>query len=474
MKPDAPSPRVLPPDNVEVRRFKTTTWHSYPTVTRDHFVNLPSREIPRSPYGGRSDRREPATGFFHTRKIDGAWTLVDPGGSPFISIGVNCVRSSEQEPDSRYAFQARFATRADWAAWACRLLREDLGFNSLGSWSDPEAFAALGTPIAYTLRLHVIGDFARQIGVYQPGDGGTHTKNRVLPVFHEAFPAHVDACVRGLAAHRDDPWVLGLFSDNEIPLYERRILARHLAMGEADPGCRRARAWMRQRGLAEADIRPDDDRDFCKHVLSTYFGLIRKAMDKHLPNHLYLGTRFHKAVNSQRSAYEALGEYADVISVNLYHRWTPDQRALTEWSEAAGKPLMITEWYAKGEDSGLRNLAGAGMTVHTQAERAKFYENFTLHLLRHPCVVGWHWFRWMDEPPLGHGADSANKGLLNAHYDPYAELAGAMRRINRPAYALRDALLGFTHPNLPDTAPVIQDPQFDEVETERTDEQSET
>jgi len=463
------APQVLPPQTVEAQRFKTTQWIGYPTVTRDRLLNVPAADIPLGRYGGRADRRLNATGFFHARQVDGVWTLVDPDGHPFLCMAVNCVASHEESPDCRYAYPAKFQDRPDWTASTYRLLKEDLGFNTLGNWSAAADFQTNGSPLPYCLRLNLVGDFARQIGVQRKSYGGTDTKNQVLPIFHQSFAEHVDRCFQRVSAHRDDPWVLGLFTDNEIPLYERRILSRYLSMGDDDPGCRRARAWLKQRGRREGDITPDDDRAFCKFVLETYFSMIRRAMDQYLPNHMYLGVRFHKAVTSQLSAYEALGPYADVISINLYHRWTPDQRALTEWSRAAGKPLMMTEWYAKGNDSGLRNEAGAGLTVRTQADRGKFYQNFTLALLRNPNVVGWHWFRYMDEAPLSHGEEAANKGLVNHHYQPYAELTNAMRRINREAYALRDALVSFAHPNLPDSARVVQDPQFDEVETERTE-----
>ena len=442
-----------------VQRYKCTDWVPYATVTREHFENLPSREIPLSTYGGRADRQRDATGFFHARQIDGVWSLVDPGGSPFLSMGVNAVNPEDDQPDSQYAFAAMFESTSAWAAWTHRLLKEELGFNTLGCWSAADEFQKIDAPMPYTPRLSVVRSFAKTRGM----------ENGVLPVFHEAFPKHVDECFATLAPRREDPWLLGVFSDNEIPLYERKILSRYLSTGGDDPATLRARAWLKERGLTQDEITPEHDRDFCRFVLSTYFSLVREAMDKHLPNHMYLGTRFHLTVNSQLSAYEALGRYADVISINLYHRWTPDQQALSEWSTAAGKPLMITEWYAKGNDSGLRNAAGAGMTVETQAERAKFYENFTLHILRSPNVVGWHWFRLMDEAPLRHGRDSTNKGLLNHHYTPYPELTESMRRINREAYSLRDELLSFTCPGLPDTARVIQDPEFDEVRTERTD-----
>ena len=182
---------------------------------------------------------------------------------------------------------------------------------------------------------------------------------------------------------------------------------------------------------------------------------------------MYLGTRFHKAVTSQISAYEAISPYADIVSINLYHRWTPDQRDLNKWSTAADKPLMFTEWYMKGIDSGMRNISGAGMTVNTQRERGMFYENFTLSLIRNPNVIGWHWFHYIDDGPLHCGLHSVNKGIVNTHFEPYPELIGAMKRINRVAYSFRDQLVGFSHPNLPDWAPIMEDPDFDEVETDR-------
>jgi hypothetical protein len=320
--------------------------------------------------------------------------------------------------------------------------------------------------MAYAFTVGVIGEFARKLGILEPSDGPTHLTNQVLPAFHPDLPAHVDNCFKKFAHLRDDPWLIGVFSDNEIPFYERNILSRYLSMGEEDTSTLKAREWLQERGLTEDDITVEHDREFLKLVMDTYLTLIRNAMDTYLPHHLYLGTRFHMAITSQLSAYKVMGDYADVISTNLYHRWTPDQAAITEWTETAGKPVMFTEWYAKGNDSGLRNRAGAGLTVHTQKERGMFYQNFTLHLLRHPNVVGWHWFRYMDESPVQHGEGSTNKGLVNSQYEPYADLAEAMAEINHEVYSLRDALLNVEHPNLPNSARVIPDPKPNDIETE--------
>jgi hypothetical protein len=102
--------RVLAPVPVEVQRAHMTTWTNYCTVTMDQLADFQPLEIPRSKYGGRMDRREDATGFFHAKKVDGHWTLVDPEGCHFLSVGVNCVSPSDTLPDSQYAFQAKFGS----------------------------------------------------------------------------------------------------------------------------------------------------------------------------------------------------------------------------------------------------------------------------------------------------------------------------------------------------------------------------
>ena len=302
----------------------------------------------------------------------------------------------------------------------------------------------------YTINLRIIGTYAREKGLYMPSYGSTNLKGDVLPVFHEDLPVHIDEACRVLAATKDDPWVFGIFSDNEIPLFEEDIIRKYLAMGEDDPGARRARKWLAEQGKTEETITAADDREFCLLVLNKYFGMVREAMRKYDPNHMYFGTRFHKTLLTQTSAYEAAGKHMDVVAINLYHRWNIDQEMINQMAAVAGKPLMITEWYAKGVDSGLRNESGAGFTVHTQKERGLFYENFTISLLRNPNMVGWHWFRYIDEGPLWQGEKACNKGVVNGHYEPYEGLTGSMERINRNVYELRDYLLNLKSPNLPD------------------------
>ena len=126
----------------------------------------------------------------------------------------------------------------------------------------------------------------------------------------------------------------------------------------------------------------------------------RNAIKGADPNHLYCGFRINNHDHVQqtcRDFYEALGPFVDMASLNWYNQWTPDPKIMDEWVTWMGdKPFMVTEWYAKGMDSGLNNKAGAGFSVPTQQERAWYYENFTLGLLKHKGCVGWHWFCYQD------------------------------------------------------------------------------
>ncbi len=60
---------------------------------------------------------------------------------------------------------------------------------------------------------------------------------------------------------------------------------------------------------------------------------------------------------------------------------------------------MITEFYVKGEDSGLPNTTGAGWVVPTQTDRGRFYQHYILGLLQSGNCVGWHWFKYQDNDP---------------------------------------------------------------------------
>ena len=112
------------------------------------------------------------------------------------------------------------------------------------------------------------------------------------------------------------------------------------------------------------------------------------------------------------------------------------------WSRESGRPILITEWYVKGADSGLPNNSGAGWIVKSQQDRGRFYQHFTLGLLESKVCVGWHWFKYIDNDPSEPNTEpsnrDSNKGIVTSRYEPYPALLDAMKPLNDRVYSLTD------------------------------------
>jgi hypothetical protein len=227
-------------------------------------------------------------------------------------------------------------------------------------------------------------------------------------------------------------------------------LRNYLKLPPQDPGYQAALKWLQARHGENAtanEITSRDEKDFLAFVVARYYRIVSSAIKKYDPNHLYLGSRFNGRVLNEPEVFKAAGPYVDVVSVNYYDVWTPSQEQLFSWESESGKPVLITEWYTKAEDSGMANTGGAGWIVKTQNDRGMFYQNFTLALLQSKVCVGWDWFKYADNDPTDTNADpsnhDANKGIVNIHYQPYQPLLRAMKQINERTYSLAAYFAGF-------------------------------
>ena len=181
---------------------------------------------------------------------------------------------------------------------------------------------------------------------------------------------------------------IGHFSDNELQTKED-MLDRTLKLDlkkfpKMKYNVEEAKRWLfkrKGRPAGIADINDQDRAEFLGHMFDRYFKLTTTAIRKDDPNHLCLGSRFHGTATRLPVVFKAAGKYLDVVSVNYYNKWTPDPQRMAMWVKESEKPFMITEWYAKGVDSGLANTSGAGWLVKTQKDRARFYHNFSLGLM---------------------------------------------------------------------------------------------
>ena len=420
-----------------------SAWQMYPVRTVQEIRPLP-KAIALDRFGGRRDQNYAASGFYYARKIQDRWWLIDPDGHPSLNAGVAAVTPAHS-PASSKAFARTFRTPDEWISKTRKLLLVN-GFNGAGAWSDVrlfrDSFARSAQLLSYAINLDVMSAYgAKRGGTYDVPGHKAYPEN-VIFVFDPSFESFADQYVASRTGpYRDDHNLIGYFSDNELP-FTRDNLDGYLRLPASDPGHQAAERWMQDHHATD----PTDSlrSEFLEFEADLYFRIVSSAIRKADPNHMYLGSRFHGQALNDPELFRAAGKYAGVVSVNVYGIWQLDSETTATWERESGKPFLVTEFYAKGEDSGMPNHTGAGWLVHTQDDRGLFYENFVLSLLASRACVGWQWFKYQDNDPDDPHAEASNrdsnKGIVDRFYKPYKPLLARMQDLNRKMYGISDAI----------------------------------
>ncbi|HEK2392863.1 TPA: beta-agarase [Pseudomonas aeruginosa] len=459
-----------------------------------------------------------ASGFFRTEKRGGRWWLVTPEGHPFWSLGVNAVTAdgsrtyvegrepmfaelpAEGEPlaaffgegDDRRGVAAQAGRRfghgrwfdflganrqriapqasADQLAgeWRQRTLERlsAWGFNSLGNWSDPALAAQARMP--YSLPLSIAGDYAT---VSSGFDWWGAMPDPFDPRFAMAAERVIAIAARD---HRDDPWLLGYYADNELAWAGRdgSAQARYgLAFGaltlSMDSPAKRAfvkqlkakylghealaEAWGIELAAWEALEAPgyaaplpgeghpaiaEDYSAFLRLYADAYFKTLRDALQWHAPNHLLLGGRF--AVSTPE-AITSCARYCDLLSFNLYTP-LPGQGLDDSLLARLDKPVLISEFHFGSRDRG--PFWGGVSEAANERARGDSYRTFLEAALKSPYIVGAHWFQYLDQPASGRLLDGENGhiGLVGITGLPFAGFVDTVRRSNLAALSRLSAM----------------------------------
>ena len=265
-------------------------------------------------------------------------------------------------------------------------------------------------------------------------------------VFSPEFDKLVEEKIKTVSKYKDDPYCIGYFTDNEIP-WKDYALEKCLTKWPAGHlNHDKAQEWLDARkgmtGATISDATDSDKKAFIAYCLETYLQKVTSALKKYDPNHLYLGCRFNqwKYELKNEEIFKVAGKYMDVISLNHYQKWEPDETVMRNWELWSGRPFLVTEFYVKGEDSGLPNATGAGWNVKTQKERGYFYQNFVRVLVKGGTCIGWHWFKYMDNDPEDTSADpsnrDSNKGIVKWNFDYWTPLSEEMNTFNHNVWNL--------------------------------------
>ena len=375
----------------------------------------------RNQYGGWASHQVAEPGFFRTMQRGKKWWLVDPDGCLFLSIGVNSVQAK----------RIGVSDEKQWGKDTYELLNQS-GFNTIGRWSSPNIFKAADKQIPWCSTLGFIKDYAKQ----RPSSRGeTGYPKETLPVFDEEWPAFCDAyAARQATRFADDKYLLGHFSDNEIP-FRPNALRLYLSLPAKDAGHKAALAWMKENRVGKGKIDdPEVQAKFLQLVAEKYYDTVAAALKKADPNHLYIGSRIHGRCISEPVLRGS--DVCDIISVNYYHAWEPEKKKTAEWTKWSNKPFLVGEFYAMKIPNKRTNEPdeGAGFRVLKYEEAGEFYHTYTAALLKnHPNCVGWHWFKYAD------ATEDYQKGIVGTKGEVHQPLVDAMKVLNDQAYSIRRA-----------------------------------
>ena len=289
--------------------------------------------------------------------------------------------------------------------------------------------------------------------------------------FDPKFRAGLEKQLAAQAEFKDDPWLLGVFINNELPWalgtpwrsdkVPTGIGVLCLQKNDTSLEAKRTlTAWLKQRYKSIADLNrawgttfadwqalahPFELTDAARQqaladlieldrlIARQYFRVCREAMDKHFPGVLYLGCRFSGMYD--RHIVEVAKEYCDVVSFNIYAE-LPSERTADELAVELDFPVVIGEFHFGSLD---RGMFDPGLRrAKDQTERAEKYAAYIRAAATAPWCVGAHWFQYLDQALTGRAdGENYNIGFVDATDDPYPEMRAAAREVHRQLYRIR-------------------------------------
>lgn len=438
-------------------------------------------------YGGTLNKRFKATGFFRVEHDGSRWWMVDPEGCGFYSLGLDCIQPGEwgtilpgmeklfewlptNNTDFTPAFSQEwtgnnsvcfpianlirvFGTK-DWKEKWITLTRGRMiewGFNTIGNWSDIQAFR--GKKIPYVLPLGAFPSTQTMLFRDFPD------------VFSAEFKENSVRFARELESYKDDPWLIGYFMRNE-PEWGFGKFNLASEMLEANPGTATRKglskfiknlyngnlsalnkAWNTDlksfeelithnfRRMETRSLQAEKDLwSFSEQMVLAYVKIPAAELRKVDPNHLNMGMRY--AWIASDLMYKA-GEVFDIFTINCYG-FLPDFKSIDTIAAKCGKPTLIGEFHFGALD---RGLTATGLkAVKNQIERGKAYRRYVEMGATNPNLLGTHYFILNDQALLGRfDGENYQIGFVDVTLSPYEEIVEAAKETHRSIY---DIMMG--------------------------------
>ncbi|WP_434591587.1 beta-galactosidase [Pseudomonas sp. R4-83] len=440
------------------RGYANGRWYDFYSANLQRLYGAPCKADSEGKSGvAEAAKSEAAETSAEKTAAPGAVAVVEP------KSGVAEAAQTDAAQIARAETAAPCQATVDEQQWASHTLDrlQAWGFNTIGNWSAPVLGEAERVP--YTLPLSIVGDYT---SISTGSDWWGGMPDPFDPRFAMATERAVAIAARD---HRDDPWLIGYYADNELAWagpgddpQSRYALAYGTLKMTTDVPAKRAflkqlrDKYRNQAGLSKAwgiDLpawelmedpgfvpplpnpeHPEIEADFKyfqKVFADTYFKTISDSLKWHAPNQMLLGGRF--AVSTPE-AVASCAQYCDVLSFNMYTLKPQDGHDFAALA-ALDKPVLITEFNFGSTDRG--PLWGGVTQVAREDDRGPAYANFLKQALNEPSIVGVHWFQYLDQPVTGRLLDGENGhfGLVGVTDLPYQGFVETVRKSNLQALA---------------------------------------
>jgi len=443
-------------------------------------------------------------GYWRVGKdVKGNWWFITPENKPFYYRGVTSINDEgttggRRAQPGRYteATSAKYADEKAFATAQIRRLRS-WGFNATGAWATREFFdfEVDGTTMPFTevLEFAYVGPQIRGDGIGLPDvfdprwqkAGDEYAKNLCTPLreskgligyFTDNELSWAQPSEEDIAAQSDPEkaklvpprmWLLqhclslpedaaafkaawefvltrhgnfaALSKAYGVPIADKNALRKlnpqrnAIVMGDGlkreDPGLPR---WDKPPVVIRTAAFMADTEAFSKVFAERYFKLTSEMIRKHDPNHLILGCRFGGPPGSVVLAAHKK-EWVDVLSANNY-RPNMKERMMAYYT-ATKLPVLNGEF---AYHSGLFHTRGRTAERMAQMGAESLEELFTA-----PGVVGYTWYRWVqDEPAPGSRGSPISCGLVNTRDEEVKIHTETLTRVNAKADTIAAARTG--------------------------------
>ncbi len=334
------------------------------------------------------------------------------------------------------------------------------GFTSLGNWTDPQYYDQQRIP--FFANGWIIGDFKT---VSSGNDFWAPLPDVFDPVFEERALITAQQVADEV---QGSPWAVGVFIDNEKSFGRSETREAQLGIvlhtlrrsGSDVPTKRVFTDMMRAKyetievlnnswgtsiaswdefdaGIDSDLISAAQEQDYSAMLFAyadQYFSVVRNAVKTHMPNHMYLGSRFADW-GMPPEVVRAAAQYVDVVSYNLYKEGMHPET----WGFLADldMPSIIGEFHFGASDSGL--FHPGLLHAADQEDRARMYKEYMHSVIDNPYFVGAHWFQYIDSPITGRAIDGENYnvGFVSVADVPYAPMVEAAVELHSELYTRR-------------------------------------